>query len=144
MFAIQRAIELAQHAQTMGEFPVGAVVFKETQILGEGYNQKEGLKDPSAHAEILALRDAAKHQGDWRLTDATLVTTLEPCPMCLGAILQARIKTIVFLAKDIRWGACGSIMDFSKHDKINHQCELVYRPNDDVVKMMKDFFKVRR
>ncbi len=141
---IKRAISLAYLANDHQEFPVGAVVFKNDITLGEGYNQKEGSNDPSGHAEILALRQAAHHQGDWRLTGASLVTTLEPCPMCLGAILQSRIKTVIYLAKDIRWGACGSVMDFSHHPKLNHRCELLYRPNDEVVQMMKDFFKVRR
>ena len=104
-------------------------------------NQKETLKDPSAHAELLAVRAAAAAIGDWRLTGATLVSTLEPCPMCLGAILQARIAHVVYLAKDIRWGACGSIMDFSHHSALNHRCTLDYRPNSTVVDLMKQFFK---
>tara|TARA_A100001015_G_scaffold231968_1_gene262775 strand:- start:867 stop:1316 length:450 start_codon:yes stop_codon:yes gene_type:complete len=141
---IEEAIALARLANDAQEFPVGAVIFKDDVVLGKGYNQKEGLNDPSGHAEILALRAAAKQLGDWRLTGATLVTTLEPCPMCLGAILQARIQTIVYLAKDIRWGACGSVMDFSHHPKLNHRCDLVYRPNDEVVTLMKDFFKSKR
>tara|TARA_A100001015_G_scaffold286120_1_gene354405 strand:- start:8058 stop:8501 length:444 start_codon:yes stop_codon:yes gene_type:complete len=138
---INRAILLAQQANDRDEFPVGALVYRDGVILGEGFNQKEGLRDPSGHAEVLALRAAAKEQGDWRLTGATLVTTLEPCPMCLGAILQARIQTIVYLAKDIRWGACGSVMDFSSHPKLNHRCDLIYRPNDHVVNLMTSFFK---
>ncbi|MEK9727036.1 MAG: nucleoside deaminase [Candidatus Margulisiibacteriota bacterium] len=138
---INQAINLAKKAAEQNEFPVGALVVKDGSILGEGYNQKESLNDPTAHAEILAIQAAAKLTGDWRLVGATLVTTLEPCPMCLGASLQARIKTIIYLAKDHRWGACGSIMDFSKHSELNHHCDLVYLPNQDVVDMMTGFFK---
>jgi tRNA(adenine34) deaminase len=142
---IDTAIELAKQARDMDEFPVGAMVIRsDGDIVGKGFNQKESLKDPTAHAEVLAIRDAVKQVGDWRLTNATLLTTLEPCPMCLGAIIQARISTIVYLAKDIRWGACGSVMDFSNHDQLNHQCEVHYIPNDDVVRLMKDFFKDKR
>lgn len=141
MDPIERAIALAITANNAHEFPVGAVVHRDGIIIGEGMNQKETLKDPSAHAELLAVRAAADAIGDWRLTEATLVSTLEPCPMCLGAILQARIAHVVYLAKDIRWGACGSIMDFSQHHALNHQCTLEYRPNSTVVGLMKQFFK---
>ena len=91
---INQAINLAKKAAEQNEFPVGALVVKDGHILGEGYNQKESLNDPSAHAEILAIKEAAKVMGDWRLIGATLISTLEPCPMCLGAILQARIKRL--------------------------------------------------
>ena len=141
ILAVERAIALAIQASRAHEFPVGAVVQHEGVIIGEGMNQKETLKDPSAHAELLAIRAAAEAIGDWRLTGAILVSTLEPCPMCLGAILQARIAHVVYLAKDIRWGACGSVMDFSQHQALNHQCTLEYRPNSTVVDLMKQFFK---
>ena len=91
------------------------------------YNQKETLKDPAAHAEILAIRQAA---SAIRLALMPLVS------MCLGAIIQARIAHIVYLAKDLRWGACGTVMDFSNHDQLNHHCETTFIPNDDVVKLM--------
>jgi len=139
---IESAIDLARQASLENEFPVGAMVIQaDGRVIGRGYNQKETLKDPTAHAEVLAIRDAVNTLGDWRLVGATLLTTLEPCPMCLGAIIHARIAKIVFLAKDIRWGACGSVMDFSSHDALNHQCEIEYLANDDVVKIMKCFFK---
>ena len=141
MQAAEQAIALAIAASDAHEFPVGAVVHRDGMIIGAGMNQKETLKDPSAHAELLAVRSAADAIGDWRLTGATLISTLEPCPMCLGAILQARISHVVYLAKDIRWGACGSIMDFSQHHALNHQCTLEYRPNSTVVDLMKQFFK---
>jgi tRNA(adenine34) deaminase len=139
--AIDRAILLAKKARDQGEFPVGAVVYRDEHILGEGFNQKESTKDPSTHAEVMAIRVAAQAVGDWRLTGGTLVTTLEPCPMCLGAALQARIHTIIYLAKDFRWGACGSVMDFSNHAQLNHRCVCHYEPYPDVVSLMTDFFK---
>ncbi len=138
---ISRAIELANLAASRNEFPVGALVVDGADILGEGFNQKEVLNDPTAHAEVLAIRQAAQQVGDWRLTGSTIITTLEPCPMCLGAILQARVAEIVFLAKDLRWGACGTVMDFSHHSTLNHSCQLTYLPDDEVVHLMKQFFK---
>ena len=138
---ISRAIELAKLAASRNEFPVGALVVDGVDILGEGFNQKEALNDPTAHAEVLAIRQAAQQVGDWRLTGSTIITTLEPCPMCLGAILQARVAEIVFLAKDLRWGACGTVMDFSHHSTLNHSCQLTYLPDDEVVHLMKQFFK---
>ena len=138
---INQAINLAKKAAEQNEFPVGALVVKDGFILGAGYNQKESLNDPSAHAEILAIKEAAKVMDDWRLIGATLISTLEPCPMCLGAILQARIKKVVYLAKDLRWGACGSIIDFSNHSEFNHRVKLEYIPTDEVVALMKSFFK---
>ena len=136
-YLINRVIELAKQAALKSEFPVGALVVKDNVILGEGYNLKESSHDPTAHAEVLALRAATKKVADWRLNGSILISTLEPCPMCLGAILQARVN----LAQDIRWGACGSVMNFSQHDQLNHQCELEYLPNHEVVDLMKSFFK---
>ena len=141
---IDRVKALALKASKIDDFPVGAIVVKDGKIIGEGYNQKEFLNDPTAHAEVLAIKAAVSNVGDWRLSGASLITTLEPCPMCLGAIIHARIETIIYLAKDIRWGACGSVMDFSSHDKLNHRCEVVYQPDDEVVYMMKNFFKLKR
>ena len=138
---IDRVKALARLAAEENEFPVAALVIQDDQVIAEGRNQKESLNDPTAHAEVLAIREAVKHHGDWRLTGTTLLTTLEPCPMCLGAIIHARIKTIVYLAKDIRWGACGSVMDFSSHPMLNHRCELLYQPDDEIVALMKNFFR---
>ena len=141
---IDRVKALAVKASKIDDFPVGAIVVKDGKIIGEGYNQKEFLNDPTAHAEVLAIKAAVSNVGDWRLSGASLITTLEPCPMCLGAIIHARIETIIYLAKDIRWGACGSVMDFSSHDKLNHRCKVIYEPDDEVVHMMKNFFKLKR
>ena len=152
----ERVVDLAHSASEQGEFPVGALVAMPMQvsdaldtqaaytILGEGYNQKEGTKDPTAHAEVVAIRQAVQQHGDWRLNGAVLVTSLEPCPMCLGAILQARVAHVVYLAPDLRWGACGSVMDFSNHHVLNHTCTVAHHPNHDVVALMKAFFKEQK
>jgi len=138
---VQRAIELARMAASINEFPVGALVVFNDQVIGEGMNQKESLGDPTAHAEVMAIRKACQQSGYWRLNGSVLLTTLEPCPMCLGTILQSRVSEIVYLAKDLRWGACGSVMDFSNHHALNHRCQLTYVPNKAVVGLMKRFFK---
>jgi tRNA(Ile)-lysidine synthase len=108
---MRRALELADEAAAAGELPVGAVVVREGEILGEGHNETEGSKDPSAHAEILALRRAAEARGDWRLTDCTLYVTLEPCPMCAGAVLESHVGRVVYGARNVREGAYGSVAD---------------------------------
>lgn len=108
---MRRALALAQEAAAAGEIPVGAVVVREGIVLGEGRNGRESTADPTAHAEIVALRAAAQAIGDWRLTGCTLYVTLEPCPMCAGAIAMARLSQVVFGAQDARMGCCGSVYD---------------------------------
>lgn len=106
------AIEQAQLAAQLGEIPVGAVVVKGDQVIGRGYNRREIDSSATAHAEVLAIEDACKHLGTWRLTDCELYVTLEPCPMCAGAIINARIRRVIYGAKDERAGCCGSVADF--------------------------------
>lgn len=107
-----KAIELAKKAYDMGETPVGAIVVdKEGNIIGEGYNRRESDNSPTAHAEILAIESAAKHLCSWRLTDCTLYVTLEPCPMCAGAIINSRLKRLVYGAFDEKGGACASVVN---------------------------------
>ncbi len=106
------AIEQAQLAAQLGEIPVGAVVVKDDQVIGRGYNRREIDSSATAHAEVLAIEDACKHLGTWRLTDCELYVTLEPCPMCAGAIINARIRRVIYGAKDDRAGCCGSVADF--------------------------------
>ena len=106
------AIEQAQLAAHLGEIPVGAVVVKDDQVIGRGYNRREIDSSATAHAEVLAIEDACKHLGTWRLTDCELYVTLEPCPMCAGAIINARIRRVIYGAKDDRAGCCGSVADF--------------------------------
>ncbi len=108
---MERAISEARAAAAESEVPVGAVLIQDGSVLGTGHNRTEQLDDPSAHAEILALRAAGAARGDWRLEGSTLVVTLEPCPMCIGAIVWARVARLVFGARDPRYGACGSAVE---------------------------------
>jgi tRNA(adenine34) deaminase len=120
-----RALADARLALSTGDVPVAAlVVDREGRILGRGRNERELRHDPTAHAEVLALREAAAATGDWRLTDATLVVTLEPCVMCAGAILAARIPTVVFGAWDEKAGAVGSVYDVLRDRRLNHRVEV--------------------
>jgi len=118
---MQMALDLAQIAYRAEEVPVGAVLVKEGEILATGFNQREGLQDPTAHAELLAIRIAAEVLGSWRLTDSTLYVTLEPCAMCAGAIIQSRISRLVFGTRDPKAGACGSICDLTAETRFNHR-----------------------
>jgi tRNA(adenine34) deaminase len=118
---MQMALDLAQEAYRAEEVPVGAVLVKDGEILATGFNQREGLQDPTAHAELLAIRSAAEALGSWRLTDTTLYVTLEPCAMCAGAIIQSRISRLVFGTWDPKAGACGSICDLTAETRFNHR-----------------------
>lgn len=118
------ALRLAASAQLAGEVPVGAVVVSDGRIVGRGWNQVVSLSDPSAHAEIQALRDAARQLGNYRLSGCQLYVTLEPCAMCAGAIVHARISRLVFGARDPKAGACGSIMQVINHPRLNHRMEV--------------------
>ncbi|MBA2666730.1 MAG: tRNA lysidine(34) synthetase TilS, partial [Trueperaceae bacterium] len=110
---MHRALTLAREAAAAGETPVGAIVVRDGRVLGEGRNRTEGERDPTAHAEVLALRAAARHESDWRLAGATLVVTLERCPMCFGALLQAHVGRVVYGARNAREGALGGVADLS-------------------------------
>jgi len=125
LFYMQRALELADRAESEGEVPVGAVLVRAGKIIGEGWNRPIGNHDPTAHAEILTLRDAGKRQENYRLPDSTLYVTLEPCPMCAGAIVHARVKRVVYGARDPRSGAAGSVFDLLPPDsRFNHSVML--------------------
>lgn len=123
-FWIQHALMLAERAEALGEVPVGAVVVKDDEILGEGWNSPICDSDPTAHAELLALKAAAKKVQNYRIVDATLYVTLEPCAMCAGLIVHARIKRVVFGAWDTKTGAAGSVMQLLQHPALNHQVEI--------------------
>lgn len=119
------AIALARRAAQAGDVPVGALVLDEHgAVIGCGYNTREAAGDPLAHAEIIAMREAAQTRGDWNLADCTLVVTLEPCPMCAGACLQTRIGRIVFGAWDAKLGACGSVWDIPRDPHVGHTPEV--------------------
>jgi tRNA(adenine34) deaminase len=117
---MQAALALAAEGEILGEVPVGAVVVKDGEIIGRGFNTPISSADPTAHAEVRALRAAARHAGNYRLTGCTLYVTLEPCAMCAGAILHARIARLVFGAPDPKAGACGSVVDLFADARLNH------------------------
>ncbi|MGB9802271.1 tRNA adenosine(34) deaminase TadA [Desulfofundulus sp.] len=119
------ALVEAQKAYEMGEVPIGAVVVLGDRIIGRGHNLRETLKDSTAHAEILAMREAARYLGDWRLLDTILYSTIEPCPMCAGALVQFRVKTLVYGARDPKAGAVDSIIDVVREPRFNHQVEVI-------------------
>ncbi len=121
---MQRALEQAQHAWDLGEVPVGAVVVKDGVVIATGYNQPIGRHDPTAHAEIVALRAAAEVLGNYRLPGCELYVTLEPCVMCSGAMMHARLAKIVYGAPDPKTGACGSVVNLFEHDQLNHHAQV--------------------
>lgn len=142
---MRAALTLAQCAWDAGEVPVGAVVVKDGEIIGRGFNQPITSNDPTTHAEIVALREAAQHVKNYRLVDCALYVTLEPCMMCVGAMLHARLKRVVFGAHDPKTGVCGSIIDLPKEEKLNHHTTFeggVLR--DECSAMLKAFFQSRR
>ncbi|MDR0233709.1 MAG: tRNA adenosine(34) deaminase TadA [Zoogloeaceae bacterium] len=120
-YFMREALYQAESAGCLGEVPVGAIVVRAGEIVGRGFNSPIGDQDPSAHAEIMALRDAGRRTGNYRLPDCELFVTLEPCAMCAGAILQARIARVVYGARDPKTGAHGSILDLFAETRLNHQ-----------------------
>lgn len=118
-----RALELARMAEAAGEVPVGAVIVKDGVIVGEGWNRPISTNDPTAHAEIIAMRDAAQRLSTYRLLDTTLYVTLEPCPMCAGAMVHSRVKRLVYAATDPRAGAAGTVFNIVNHPALNHRLE---------------------
>jgi tRNA(adenine34) deaminase len=142
---MQLALEQAQHAWALGEVPVGAVVVKDGQVVAVGYNQPIGRHDPTAHAEIVALRAAAEKLGNYRLPGCELFVTLEPCAMCSGAMMHARLARVVFGAPDPKTGACGSLIDLFANEQLNHHTEVVGGVlAEQASSMLKGFFAERR
>lgn len=120
------ALDEARRAEAAGEVPIGAVVIDGSgEVIGWGHNQRESRSDPTAHAEVLAIRDAAQHRGGWRLDGCTLVVTLEPCTMCAGAIVLSRVDRLVYGAVDAKAGAVGSLWDVVRDRRLNHRPEVV-------------------
>jgi len=139
------AIEQGQIAQENGEVPIGAVIVYKNQIIGKAYNQREQLKDPTAHAEIIALTQAAAALQTWRLTGCTMYVTLEPCPMCAGALVLARIDRLVYGCDDPKAGACGSLYNIVQDERLNHRLEI--NPGvlaNECSRLLQDFFQQRR
>ncbi|MCG7899510.1 MAG: tRNA adenosine(34) deaminase TadA [Candidatus Thiodiazotropha lotti] len=143
---MQHALMLAARAEQLGEVPVGAVVVRQGRVIGEGWNQPIGGHDPTAHAEIVALRDAAKKERNYRLPDSTLYVTLEPCPMCAGAIVHARVKRVVYGAADPKGGAAGSVFDLLPTDgRFNHRVDVEGGlMREQSAKLLQDFFRRKR
>lgn len=139
------ALDLARTAATLGEVPVGAVVVRAGEIVGRGCNQPIGRHDPTAHAEVMALRDAAARLGNYRLPGCTLYVTLEPCAMCIGAIFHARIARVVFGARDPKTGAAGSVIDLFAEARLNHHAEIVGGVMAEACgALLSEFFAARR
>ncbi len=142
---MRQALEQAYLAAENGEVPVGAVVIKDGSVIGRGFNQPIGRHDPTAHAEIQAMRQAAAHLGNYRLVDCELYVTLEPCAMCAGAIQHARIARLVYGASDPKTGACGSVVNLMAETKLNHHTGIVSGVlAEECGKLLSDFFRARR
>jgi len=143
--AMQEALALARAAGDLGEVPVGAVALHDGVVVGRGVNRREAARDPTAHAELLALQEAARTLGRWRLSGVTLVVTLEPCAMCTGAMVLARIDRLVYGAADPKAGAAGSLMDLTADPRLNHRfpVERGLRA-EECGAVLKEFFRARR
>jgi len=144
-FFMNFALAEARQARAAGEVPIGAVVVIDNQIAGRGCNRPIGLTDPIAHAEILALREAARKIGNYRLTEATLYVTIEPCAMCAGALVNARVKRLVYGAADVRAGGVASVFSICSSSSLNHQVELTAGVLESKCReLMQTFFRERR
>jgi len=144
-FFMNKALEEAKEAFNLNEVPIGAVIVKDGKIVGKGYNKKEMSLDSTNHAEIIAIKEASKNLGRWRLTDCVMYVTVEPCPMCAGAIVNSRIKGLVIGTMDPKGGACGSLYNIVENDNLNHKLEVkrgvLEKESSDI---MKKFFKKLR
>jgi tRNA(adenine34) deaminase len=143
---MELALQEAKKAGQIGEVPVGAVLVSENgKILSAAHNQTIKLVDPTAHAEIMALRKAAHEINNYRLLNTTLYVTVEPCIMCMGAIVHARISRVVFGANDLKWGAAGSLYNYAEDDRLNHRVEIITGVcAEDCRRLMQDFFHAKR
>jgi len=143
--AMERALQLAREASDLGEVPVGAVAVKDGRVVGEAFNRRETDQDPLAHAELLALGQAARRLGAWRLTGVTLYATLEPCAMCAGALVQSRVSRLVFGARDPKAGAVGSLYDLARDARHNHRVEVAAGlMEEESGALLKEFFRALR
>lgn len=142
---MQQALELAHSAEVAGEVPVGAIIVKDGQIIGVGVNAPIAGHDPTAHAEIQALRAAGQTLQNYRLVDSTLYVTLEPCPMCAGALVNARVSRLVYGAADLRVGSAGTVFDIVRAPEVNHRLEVTAGVLESACReMLQGFFRVRR
>lgn len=139
---MEAAIEEARRAEQLGEVPIGAVIVKEGKIIGRGHNLRETSNDATAHAEMIAIREASKTLGAWRLMGCILYVTLEPCPMCAGAIVQSRIPLVVYGASDPKAGCAGTLMNLLQEERFNHRAQIISGVMKDVCShMLTDFFR---
>jgi tRNA(adenine34) deaminase len=144
-FCMAQALELARASQAAGEIPVGAVVVKDGTVIGRGHNRPISSRDPTAHAEIVALRDAAERIGNYRLAGCSLYVTLEPCAMCAGAIMHARIGRVVYGTTDPKSGACGSVVNLFAENRLNHHATVIGGVlAEEAARLLQDFFVARR
>ncbi len=142
---MKEALKQAKVAGLLDEVPVGCVIVKDNKIIAKGYNKRETLKDPSAHAEIVAVRKATKKLGDWQLVDCTIYVTIEPCIMCAGAIIQSRISKVVYGATDMRGGAFGTSINVLDAQNINHHPQIIGGVlKDECTGIIKNYFKSKR
>jgi len=138
---MEQALLEAEKALEIDEVPIGALIVYEGKIIGRGYNQRETLNDPTAHAEIIAIRRAAQNLGTWRLTNTEIYVTLEPCAMCAGAIVNARIHSLIYGAEDPKAGAVSSLMNIVQDKRLNHQVEVIKGIHENACsRLLKDFF----
>jgi tRNA(adenine34) deaminase len=142
---MRMALEQAAQSAAIGEVPIGAVLVHAGRVLAQSHNHREAWQDPTAHAELIVIRESAKALGSWRLIDSTLFVTLEPCAMCLGAMVLARISRLVFGARDPKAGACGSVLDFACEPRLNHRVKVVGGMlEEESQRMLTEFFKELR
>ena len=143
--AMRVALKQAELAAIAGDVPVGAVVLHEGKIIAARHNEREATNDPTAHAEVLALRDAAQHLERWRLDDCDLVVTMEPCVMCAGALMNARVRTLVFGAADLKAGATGSLYNVCTDPRMNHNSQVIHGVCEQESRQyLQDFFEIKR
>jgi len=141
-FFMQEALYEAQKAYDINEVPIGAIVVMQGEVIGRGYNRRNTDKDPFAHGEMMAIKEASLAVGDWRLEDCTLYVTLEPCPMCAGAIVQSRIPRVVIGAPNYKSGSAGTIINILKVEQFNHQVDINYGVLEEACsELIKSFFK---
>ncbi|MDP7009139.1 MAG: tRNA adenosine(34) deaminase TadA [Phycisphaerales bacterium] len=142
---MRHALLLADRAAAIDEVPIGAAVFFNGEVVGEGFNHKESTNNPTGHAELIAIQNASEHLGRWRLHGCTLVVTLEPCPMCAGAAVNARVDRIVFGASDQKAGACRTLFSIADDERLNHRCHITAGVlADECVAKLQGFFKAKR
>ena len=140
---MEYACDMAKKASERGEVPVGAVIVKNGRVISLAGNERENTHDATSHAEIVCIRQACEKLGSWHLDDCEIYVTLEPCPMCMGALINSRIKKITFGAKDPKAGACGSVINLNSYP-LNHKPEIEYTNSDECKNILSDFFKQKR